>query len=136
MENEVGTIVKMKQGKMVIEVSSGGQCKLCGAAEACIPINDAGRKITLPYSSTNYKVGDRVKIMFKPKIRILSAVMVFLIPIIFLIFGYFIGIKIFETENIAIGFSFLGLVFSFVLLWTMNKIISRGQTFVPKVSEL
>ncbi|HEX9970584.1 MAG TPA: SoxR reducing system RseC family protein [bacterium] len=136
MENEVGTIVKIKQGKMLIELNSGGQCNLCGAAEACVPVNDAGRKITLPYSNTNLKVGNKVRIIIKPKIRIISAVMVFVIPILFLIIGYFIGIKIFETENLAIVFSFVGLLLSFGLLWMINKIISNGQNFIPAIVEL
>lgn len=136
MENEIGTIVKISQGKMDIAFSSGGQCQLCGVAEACMPVNDAGRKITIPYSNANLRVGNKVRIIVKPKIRIISALMVFVIPIIFLIIGYFIGIKIFETENVAIAFSFLGLLLSFGLLWVMNKIISNGQNFIPAVVEL
>jgi sigma-E factor negative regulatory protein RseC len=136
MENEIGTIVKISRGKMDIAFNSGGQCQLCGAAEACLPANDTGRKITLPYSDTNLKLGNKVRIIVKPKIRIISVMMVFVIPIFFLIIGYFIGIKIFETENVAIAFSFLGLLLSFGLLWIMNKIISDTKNFVPAVVEL
>lgn len=133
MEEEVGTIVKIRDGNIVIELATGGQCKLCGSTEVCMPANDTGRKITLPHSDKNLKVGTKVKVVFQPKIRILSAVLVFLMPTIFLIFGYFLGMKIFEAENIAIFFSLLGLLFSIGLLWLMNRLFRNRRNFIPSV---
>ena len=54
-------------------------------------------------------------------------------PIIFLILGYFFGLKIFETENMAILSALICLICSFVLLKILNQFLRKSKSFHPQL---
>ena len=136
MEQEIGKIINIINGKLIVQIESGDQCKLCGSAHACLTLTQTTRQIEIPHKNENVKIGDRVSIGFKPQTRLLSSVLVFLMPVIFLIVGYFVGNQLFQRENMAILFSFLGLVFSFLLLWLLNKFFIRSTNFDPMIEPI
>lgn len=136
MEQEIGKIVNIIDGKVIVQIESGEQCKLCGSAHACMTLTQTTRQIEIPYNNENVKIGDRVAIGFKPQTRLLSSFLVFLMPIIFLVAGYFVGDRLFQRENMAILFSFLGLAFSFLMLRFLNKFFSRSTNFNPMIESI
>lgn len=136
MEEEVGKIIQVANGKIIVQIKSGGQCHLCGAAQACNPAQATVRQLELPYQNEDLKIGDEVMIQFKPQIRVLSAALVFILPIFFMIAGYFIGQTIFNTEGKAVLSSFLGLMVAFLVLRIINRFSARSENFLPSIIKL
>lgn len=136
MEEEIGKIIQVANGKIVVQIEAGGQCKLCGAAQACQPAQATMRQMELPYHSQDLNIGDKVIIHFKPQIRVLSAALVFILPILFMIAGYFIGQGLFASEGMAVLFSFVGLSVSFLLLRLINRFTANSKNFVPNIIKL
>lgn len=136
MEEEVGKIIRVADGKIVVQIDAGSQCKLCGAAQACHPAQATTRQLELPYQSQDLNIGDEVMVRFKPQIRVLSAALVFILPILFMIAGYFIGQSIFKNESMAVLVSFGALMVSFLALWIINRFSARSKNFVPNIIKL
>jgi positive regulator of sigma E activity len=61
--------------------------------------------------------------------------MVFFLPVIFLIAGYFLGVKLFAAEGMAIISAFAGLVLAFVILWGLNRLFARDKNFLPTIEK-
>lgn len=136
MEEEVGKIIQVANGKIIVQIKSGSQCELCGAAQACNPAQATVRQLELPYQNEDIKIGDEVMIQFKPQIRVLSAALVFILPIFFMIAGYFIGQTIFKNEGMAVFSSFLGLMVAFLVLRIINRFSARSENFLPSIIKL
>ena len=116
MKEEVGKITNIVNGRAYVQMESGSQCNRCGANHSCTPLNQITRELEIPVSNENIKIGDRVSINFRPQTRILSAVLVFILPVIFLITGYFIGTKFYNSEDKSILTGFTGLSISFIII--------------------
>ena len=133
MELEKGKIVRIIDGKAIVQMETGSHCKTCAAKHACTTLSgDTVRQIEIPVVD-DIKVGDNIMLGYKPQNRILSAFLVFIIPILMLITGYFIGQHIFGTEGMAILTGFAGLIFAFILIWGLNKILLKENKFLPTI---
>ncbi len=135
METEQGKIVDLKNGKAVIEMEAGSQCTHCGARHACSAMGGVVRQIEIPVKN-NVKVGDRVTISYQSQSRIVSALLVFLLPVLFLIAGYFVGFTLFGTEGKAILVALAGLVIAFILNWGLNKVFTTDSHFLPMIVKI
>jgi len=136
MENETGKIVRIANGKAVIELEPGEQCETCGAKGACSAFGgNTTRHIEVPVTQQlkHIKEGDRITLLFQPRTRILSAFLVFILPIIFLVTGYFFGFQYFNSEGKAILISFVALLLSFIFLWILNKLLVKKEKFIPTI---
>lgn len=138
MEIEQGKIIRIAYGKATIQMEASSECKTCGARHACVSFGgENARNIEIPIANNpqNLQEGENVTIQFEPQTRIFSAFLVFIVPIILLIAGYYAGMKIFATEGKAILTGFGGLFLSFVLIWGLNKIFMKEQRFIPTIRQ-
>jgi len=138
MEGEQGTIVRITEGKAIIRVHTSEGCSTCGAKHACGFMGDGDtRQMEIPLSKDQheFKEGDRITLSFQPQARVFSALMVFFLPVIFLIAGYFLGMKLFAAEGKAIISAFAALVLAFVILWGLNRLFARDKNFLPTIEK-
>lgn len=136
MEKEQGKIVRITNGKAVVQMEVSGECNNCALRESCCALSsDRTRQIEIPIVKNmgNLREGDNITLSFQPQTRIMSAFLVFILPIVFLIAGYFIGLTFFGTEGKAILTGFAGLIVAFTLIWRLNKILAREKSFLPKI---
>ena len=75
----------------------------------------------------------KMMISYMSKSRIISAVLVFMLPVLFLFIGYFMGFYVFGNEVGAILTTFGGLVVGFILLGITNKILAHNKHFLPTI---
>ncbi|NOZ60729.1 MAG: SoxR reducing system RseC family protein [Calditrichaeota bacterium] len=132
MEIEIGKIVKLKNEKAVVQMEAGSQCNHCSAKHSCAAMGGVVRQIEIPVKN-GIHVGDNVTLSYQAKSRIISAFLVFILPIIFLMAGYFMGFELFSSEGKAILSGITALIFSFVVLWGLNKILAKRQLFLPTI---
>lgn len=135
METEEGKIISFKDGKAVVQMEAGSQCTHCGARHACSAMGGLVRQIEIP-AKNDVQVGDHVTISYQSQSRIVSAIIVFMLPVLFLIAGYFIGFSLFGTEGKAILTSLGGLGIAFILNWGLNKIFEKDRHFVPMIVKI
>ncbi|MBD3289364.1 hypothetical protein GF337_11225 [candidate division KSB1 bacterium] len=136
MEIEQGKIIQLGHGKATIQMESSSECRTCGARHACCSIGgETARRIEIPVSENreDLKEGDDVTIRFEPQTRIFSAFLVFIMPIILLITGYYIGMNVFATEGKAILTGFGGLLMAFIMIWGLNKFFAKEKRFIPTI---
>ena len=139
MEQEKGKIKNITNNKIIIQMEVGAQCNSCEAKHSCcLTDNELIRNIEIPITNYNHnlKIGDAITLLFKPKYRIISAFLMFILPIFMLILGYFIGFLIFKSENMSILTALTGLFFSFGFLWIINKILKKNKDFLPIISKV
>ena len=133
MEMEQGKIVQIAEQKAIIQMEASSHCNTCGARHSCTALSgEMVRQIEIPIIK-NIKVGDNVTISYQPRNRIISAFLVFILPILFLILGYFIGLYFWGSEGKAILTSFAGLILAFIFTWWLNKILSKKNNFLPTI---
>jgi len=132
MDVEKGKIVNIDSNKVVVQMEAGSQCQQCGAKHACAGMGGLVRQIEIP-ANNNVKIGEQVTISYMSQSRVISAVLVFLLPVFFLIAGYSLGVYLFGTEVGAILTTFGGLIVGFILLGIMNKILAHNKHFLPTI---
>jgi len=136
MDHEEGVVVSVNDATVIIKMESCEECRACSARHACVAIVDeAARTIEVPITREIEKLheGDKVGVLFRPGPRILSAFIVFIVPLIFLIAGYFIGFRLYSNEGKAILMSLIALVISFVVVWVTNKFLVKSRKFIPEI---
>jgi|GEM_PF-2052546 len=120
---EIGEIVKIS-GKIVeIRIMKSGKCHTCGICgvgkngDMLLPV-----EINLIKSTSPIRINDKVKIELKDSIMLKNILVLYFLPINFLVVGYFFGwllnkkIFHFNGEFINIAFSFLFLLIFKLLL--------------------
>ena len=132
MDVEKGQIINIDSNKVVVQMEAGSQCQQCSAKHACSGMGGVVRRIEIPMKN-DVKIGDQVTISYLSQSRIISAVLVFLLPLFFLFAGYFLGFYFFGNESEAILTTFGGLIVGFILLWILNKFLSKDKHFLPTI---
>ncbi len=101
--------------------SCGESCASCGLCP--------GRDVLVSaINSANAKQGDTVLIYMSDRKVLNAALLVYIIPIIMLIFGYFLGECIFKSEILGIASGFCLMVITFVIVFFTDKYLKKQYT--------
>ncbi|MGB9682082.1 MAG: SoxR reducing system RseC family protein [bacterium] len=123
-----GKVVR-KDGDMVdILVARSERCKSCGL---CFSMGNDKILIRVKTDSP-VEIGEEVRIFTEDRYVILSAFILYIVPVIALILGYFLG-SIFSNKEpfkIVSGFLFMGLAFIF------NRFIDKRVRFPQRVEPI
>jgi len=135
MGQETGKVIKIKQGKITVRLLAGDHCQVCAAKSMCAfqGTDTNSRFIELP-GVNGIQEGAEVQLEYKESSRILAAFLVFFLPILFLLAGYFIGDNLFDYPNSGILGAVIGFVFSGGILFVLNRWLSRSKLFLPRVT--
>ncbi len=116
--------------KVILPLSKG--CEKCGL---CRKISDDLMEMELSYKG-DIKPGSSVKIYVSPKVVIFSSFMLYILPLIFLVAGYYIG-KLFgphifmklKGELFPALFSFLFFFLSFIPIHIVDRLKRKDKNF-------
>jgi len=122
----IGRIVKIDGDFVEISIPRSERCKACGIC----PLGGNDTVLLRVKSNIPLKVGERVRVRTEDRYVILSAFILYIIPVIALIGGYFLGGLVSSSEvfRIVFGFLFMGISF-----W-VNRFIDKKVKF-PQVLE-
>ena len=137
---EIARVVKVDGENVIVEISSASHCKSCNL---CTTLSGDETIKTLTVSNTlSAKVNDVVKLGITQSRSILVSFIVYLFPLLMTIAGYFIGSEIDTSERtprgdsiLAIGFSMLFLILSFLIVFFLDKAWSKKKEFNPQLLE-
>lgn len=149
----IGIVKSIHQDKIWVEICDNEQCKECGLCTSSLSDKNT-KKILVKRNGFEVQINNRVKIEVSQMKSITGYVLVFLIPILFLITGYFIGDYFFnpaansyneinmEPEN-PIPESWQSFVFAFVFfavsifgLYLLDKYTQISFLITPEITDI
>ena len=113
-----GKVIQINGKRVKVELERGGGCKSCQLRGMCFAKNSPA--IFDLETDLILEEGDRVSLEISPGGRVLSSVLIFLMPVLLLFAGYLIASRFFG-ELPSIGFGFLGLVLSFAIVRWVDR---------------
>lgn len=121
-----GRVVRIDGDFVEVAIPRSERCKSCGIC----PFGKDDTILLRIQMSTPVKVGDRVRVKTEDRYVILSAFILYIVPVIALLGGYILG-GLFSTSEIfkiIFGFLFMGISFF------VNRIIDKKVKF-PQIIE-
>ena len=98
---EKGVVKSLHDSVVIVERTNIGSCKSCSIGSFCV-MND---KSEISVESTDeFSIGDVVDLMINPAVRVWSALLIFILPVLFLILFYPLS---FYTFGFTEGWSIL-----------------------------
>ncbi len=135
MGREIGKITEIDGKSTTVQLHTGEQCSVCAAKTACVFAgpNSNYRFIEVP-TVEGIRQGEMVYLEYKESPRIMASLIVFLLPILFIIAGYFAGTGIVRSQNSGIWGAVAGFLLSVPVLYILNRWIERSKWFSPRIS--
>jgi sigma-E factor negative regulatory protein RseC len=93
VHGEEGEVTALHGNRATVKIQAGKGCERC---RLCTPISDTEMVVEASFSS-RVNVGDRVVLGFRPGVIIQSAFILYLIPLVALIVGYYVGKLLFKS---------------------------------------
>ena len=92
VHGEEGEVTALHGNRATVKIQAGKGCERC---RLCTPVSDTEMIVEASFSS-QVQIGDRVVLGFHPGIIVQSAFILYLIPLISLILGYYVGKLLFR----------------------------------------
>ncbi|MBR3731238.1 MAG: SoxR reducing system RseC family protein [Spirochaetales bacterium] len=131
------------QSVFVTIQNDGSQCETCPQAGGCTICSNPDKQVIIegryiPSENDNLPiaVGDEVYIDIRPETRVISSLILFLVPIAALFGSYKLSTLFTQNEPLTIGISLIGLMISViavVLLFRTEKMKNKVKPYIYKV---
>ena len=138
---EIGKVIEDKGNNVLIRVERNSACDKCDK-NCDLADNHDQDELLVEIDKKNYelKEGQRVFLEMAEKNVVFSALIVYLLPLLFMIGGYFVtnwllmwtGMEITETRNIIGSITFL--VLSFFVVRQINNLLEKKESFEPQIT--
>jgi len=122
---DVATVTAVNIKFVTVEIKRSGGCKSCSVSSLCF-----GKDKTISWdieTDMDLNIGDKVELLIAPQSRILASLLVFLVPILALLGGYYLTLT-WLGESYAVVGGFGLLLLSFVFIWLLDKRIGKQFT--------
>lgn len=140
MAVEKGIIKEIKGSMVQIEVEHGSGCSSCHVKSACMMGSNSKMRSIWIENNINADIGDSVAFNIEEKGVILSSLILYLFPVIFLITGVVISniysdsFKIEKDLASAFG-GFIGFIFAFIIIKILSPVLKKNKIFTPILIE-
>ncbi|MBW6514362.1 MAG: SoxR reducing system RseC family protein [Candidatus Syntrophosphaera sp.] len=117
-QTDIGTVVEVKGNRVRVELVRGAGCKSCSLRGMCF-----GRNTPAVFdmeTELDLSIGDKVQLEIAPGTRVLSAVLVFGLPLAFL-FAAFMLARAWLSELASIGIAFAATAISFFIIRYIDR---------------
>ncbi len=127
-QEDTAIVKKIENDKVTVEIQRTGACDKCAISGIC-GAGDKNIQVQIRTDS-NLQVGDLVKIHISAGTKIFSSFILFIFPILVMIFFYIFVKYIFQfSEDFSIIFSIFGLLFSGIFIYYIDKKYERKINF-------
>lgn len=132
-----GVVVSVRGNKASVRVSGEtveGGCAGCAGKTQCYSAGHQGREITV-LNDFGAEVDDRVVFEVDPGKVVLSSFLIWIVPLLAMFVGYLAGERL-GAGIIPIVAAFLFMALTFALLKILDKAISGGRSFYPRITTI
>lgn len=126
---DIGIVKAVNGSRYTVEIAKGGGCKSCAMHGIC-GIDKAPMVLNLD-SPQSFVVGDRVELEIAAGTRVLSALLIFVLPILILVLGFSLT-RTFLSEPFAILAGFGSMAIAFLFIRFIDKRVSKKINFQIK----
>jgi positive regulator of sigma E activity len=128
----IGRVVALDGSRATVCFDPGEACKKCEAGPVC---HAASAKRTVIVENTvNAWIGDDVSVKQSPGKALLSAFILFGLPVILAVLGLIIGTRWGETWSVICGVA--GFVLGLIIAKFINNRLARNSLFLPRITEV
>ena len=132
--NGKGVITSLDGMKAKVSVTTGSECMACPTRRNCFGGNPGKREITV-INDYGANVSDHVVFEADTAKVILSASLIWIIPLMAMIIGYLIAGR-FTSGGLPIAAAFLFLAGSFLILKVIDHFVSGDRMFYPIITKI
>ena len=129
-----GLITSVQGTRARVKISTGAECGGCVARDHCHGGGSQEREITV-INTYGAEPGDFVMFEAQPSRVALSALLVWIVPVLAMIVGYMIAERL-SGGFIPILMAFVFLVLAFAVLKVVDNAVSGGTSFYPAITGL
>jgi len=129
-----GTVLSVDGNKAKVKVLTSLECMSCQSRNHC-PAETGGTRIITVINEYGAKVSDYVVFEADTGKVILSAILLWIVPLIAMIIGYIAGER-FAGGLWSIGVALIFLVTTFALIKLLDSKLSDSSTFYPFISKI
>jgi positive regulator of sigma E activity len=137
MAIELGKVERINHKWIELRVAPSEGCLMCHSKMSCSfhgPDSAYGH-VKIPYQS-GIDVGDRVTFETKESAQNISALIIFGLPILLILTGYFVVTQFFNIPYAELWGVFSGIFVYGILLIVFNKWFSKLPMFLPKIMKV
>ncbi len=134
---EQGLVIQLEDQNMAqVQFRAGSACEKCGA---CM-LGGSGIALIKAQNEVGAGVGDVVEVDIRPSQVIWASFLIFILPLVALILGYFVGsyisikLNIGSQQNFGILFAVLLLALSFLGLSFYDRILGKKKKFMCRIT--
>jgi len=141
---EMGIIINNKGKEALVKIRRHSLCSKC-TNKCQLAMEDSHESEEIKVNVSNplgAETGQMVKIEMGEQSLVIASLMVYIIPLVSLILGYFLGqffmhtIGYTPTEGAGLIGSVLFLAISFLLIKSIDKIIGKKNEYKPTIKEI
>ncbi|MFC1692265.1 SoxR reducing system RseC family protein [Candidatus Latescibacterota bacterium] len=129
-----GIVTSIDRNKAKVMVTTGAECFGCPSKSHCTDGIPTKREIVV-INESSAKVTDYVIFESDTGKVILSAALIWIIPLVSMIVGYVVA-QLFTGGFWPVGAAFLFFAGSFILIKLIDRIVSGGTAFYPKITQI
>ncbi|MBN2041048.1 MAG: SoxR reducing system RseC family protein [Spirochaetes bacterium] len=140
--NEEGTVVRVEGNRARVLATRGSACESCGSRSLCHPFGGNSKNVEIEaINAANARVGNVVNISIQSSTVMKAAFIVYMIPILMLFAGVFLG-KWFADKNnydadlISLLAGIFAFSVTFLILKLTSKRFSGKAEYIPVITEI
>jgi len=136
MAFESGTIVDVRENRVLVEASPNEACGACSAKESCLMGDTSKMRKLWMHNGIGAARGDRVEFSIGEGTVVGISLLFYFLPVLFLIGGILFGLKAnrffhVDSEPGSVIFGIVGLVFSVLVIKLVSGRVQKRKSFQP-----
>ena len=135
MIEEIGTVINCDKEIAEVAIERSEACAGCSAKSMCQPFGEKENQMIISaINNISAKKGDKVKVAVPSTTFIKASFIVYIVPIIFMLVGAFIGEIYFKNDIIIFILSGLFFIVSFFIISKYSKL--NKENYIPVIIEI
>ena len=128
-------VLRLENGNGVVQFIAKEECKSCATSHQCMEGGAKTRTLRVR-NAIGAVPGDTVEVTIDPGKFIVSAFLLWIVPVLSLITGYLIVFRSIQSESAAIVGGLVFMVITFFLLKFLDSQILKKQWLLPVITRV
>ena len=136
MATEKGVITKVYPTYALVMTTKSSACEACSSRDACQMMGGGNQVEIKAINTANARLGDRVVISIKPSSLFKLTFLLYILPIIMLLFGAILGENMASSMDSSIQSAMLGFVFFFaslICIVFITRRLEKKKVYQPEI---
>lgn len=138
---EQGIVIEIRDNKMLVETGMASLCGSCSISHSCVIGSDGAKRRLWIDNDGRARIGDEVTFDIAEKAVVLSAAVVYLLPVMLLIAGIVMGASAGEMLGLTGDLPLMaggaaGLLLSTLIAWGASRVMKTKKGAEPRLIDI